>query len=120
MKKTITYCTWESDPAILVEFEDGRVHGYYYTRHDKAWHNGARGADVATKGRVISKAQYDELYPDIGLPPVDLDADPVSGSAKDDPRAGALLAGMRAIYTDVSAKLGPEWDEVKKTLTSKE
>jgi hypothetical protein len=105
VRKAITYFLWDWDAALLVEFEDGRVHGY--CRRNGRWCDVFPG-DIACKGAEISEARFKELFPRVGLPPVDFDAPPVPGDPRDDPRAGTVLARLRSAYAEVVAKLGPE------------
>jgi hypothetical protein len=65
----ITYAKWDGEPAVLLEFDDGRIHGYYYTSRDRRWRNGGHAADIAFRDGTLTKAEYDELFPDVGLPP---------------------------------------------------
>jgi hypothetical protein len=66
MKIAITYAEWEGDPAILVHFEDGHVHGYFCTGEHKSWHF---GAVVAAKASQLTRVEYEARFSGVGLPP---------------------------------------------------
>jgi hypothetical protein len=62
----ITYCSWEGDPAILVNYEDGRIYGFWKP-DGSDWKRG-QDADIATKAAVIGEAAFKKRWPDLALP----------------------------------------------------
>ena len=64
-KPDITYCSWDGNPALLARYKDGRILGFEHV--DGTWKD-VHGADVATKGVVMEKSEFEEAYPDLELP----------------------------------------------------
>lgn len=66
-KPKIIYCEWEGDPAVIYEYPDnGGYYGYY--DFGKGW-KGDKTSDVFTKGRIVTKAVFDKMFPNKALPP---------------------------------------------------
>ncbi|SED39225.1 hypothetical protein SAMN05444161_3106 [Rhizobiales bacterium GAS191] len=68
--KITYYCDWEGSPALLIEFADGRPHGWVYGT-DGAWHNGEYGVEVAVKARTIDEASFRKRFPHVGMPEIE-------------------------------------------------
>jgi hypothetical protein len=61
----ITYGSWEGNPTISTEYNDGRGYGFEY--QNGAWKS-VNAADVFTKAAIIGKAAFEKRWPSIGAP----------------------------------------------------
>ncbi len=61
----ISYSLWDTDPALLAHYDDGRIYGFIH--RDGAWRQ-ADDADIIVKARSLSKNDFDKMFPAIGLP----------------------------------------------------
>jgi hypothetical protein len=69
----LTYGYLEGRPTVYVE-DSGGVAFWYY---DDSWKaaTGTDGADIFTKSAVLSKAQFDKMFPH--LPPIPFQAEDI-------------------------------------------
>ena len=64
----ITYVQLEGTPGILVK-DDDRKTLHVYENVDGEWRDPPdNGADMGTKSAVLSKEQFERMFPGIGLP----------------------------------------------------
>jgi hypothetical protein len=67
MIKKIEFCAWDGDPALLVTFTDGRIHGYAFT--EGRWTQG-NAADIAMEAPILTEQNFKKNWPDINLPSI--------------------------------------------------
>lgn len=66
-EKTLVYCSWDGEPAILAKYPDGRIHGFYKSDEDGEWKRGM-DADIAVNAAVLEEAEFKRRWPNLELP----------------------------------------------------
>jgi hypothetical protein len=61
----IDYCSWDGDPALLINYDDGRIHGFSF--QDGDWNQG-NAADIAMEAALMTKAGFEKRWPNVTLP----------------------------------------------------
>lgn len=61
----IEYCLHDTNPAIIVDPDDGRLLGFEYI--DNAWTKYS-AAEISHEAAVMDEAAFKRMFPGIGLP----------------------------------------------------